>query len=268
ERLPLLDALSRRGTAQGEADANVCVPRTRGGAMRFPSLTGQRPARPSRRARPARAFKPVLERLEARQLLSIYTAAVLQDPPVASGRFGEAAGRTAFDASGHGATGTYLGGVTLGQPGALANDPDTAALFDGQNGHADFANPVGDDFTVEAWVKSTATSLTGDQAFQGNGIVWSDVAGSANDWILAILNQRAAFFTGNPDTTIIGPTPINDGNYHHIVATRVRGGDKRLYVDGVLEATGTTNDATLNANPRIEVGGNTLDSRYFNGTID
>ncbi len=223
-----------------------------------------RPAGPSR----ARTFKPLLEQLEARHLLSVYTAAVLADGPVAYWRLGEAAGTTAFDASDHGATGTYLNGVVLGQLGALAEDADTAAGFDGVDDHVSFANPVADDFTIEVWVKTTATSLTGGQAFEGNGLVWSDVHGVANDWVLAVLNDRVAFFTGNPDTTISGTTLINDGNYHHIVATRVRGGDKQLYVDGELQVSGPTNNSALNANPLIEVGGNTLDSHYFNGTLD
>jgi hypothetical protein len=172
-----------------------------------------RPARrpPFPRRGLARAFKPLLELLEERRLLSIYTAAVLQDNPVAYWRLDEPANSTtALDASGHGADGTYVGGVTLGQTGALAEDPDTAALFDGAGGHVDFANTLaGNDFSVEAWVKTTADSPVGTQGFQGDGLVWSDVSGVANDWILAVLNNHAAFFTGNPDTTIEGNTPIN-----------------------------------------------------------
>src|SRR5262249_38620408 len=216
-----------------------------------------------------RGFRPLVELLEQRTLLSIYTGVVLSDAPVAYWRLGEAAGSTtAADASGHGVTGTYFNGVVLGQTGALAEDTDTAARFDGLDDHVHFANPIGDSFSVELWIKTTATSLTGTQGFQGNGLVWSDVRFTGNDWIVAVLNNKVVFFTGNPDDTISGTTLVNDGQYHHIVATRVRGGDKRLYVDGVLEATGSTNNLLLNSNPSIEVGGNTLDNRYFNGTID
>ncbi len=231
---------------------------------------GRRPARAPRPAgQPrARSIRPQAERLEGRDLPSLYTGVVLQDGPIAYWRLGESAGTTAFDASGHGFTGTYFNGVLLGQPGALAEDADTAARFDGRDDHVRFANPVANDFTVEAWVKTTATSLTGIQGYSGNGLVWSDVGGVTNDWVLAVLNDRVAFFTGNPDDTITGTTPINDGNYHHVVATRVRGGEKRLYVDGRLEAVGSTNNSPLNANPVVEVGGNTLDGRYFNGTMD
>jgi hypothetical protein len=127
--------------------------------------------------------------------LAPYASAVLADHPVAYWRLGEASGTTAIDSSAHLQTGAYFNGVSLGQPGALPGDPNTAARFDGVNDHAQFPNPVGDDFTVEAWINTTANSLAGSQGFQGNGIVWSDVGGVHNDWIVAILNNRLSFFT-------------------------------------------------------------------------
>jgi len=111
-------------------------------------------------------------------------------------------------------------------------------------------------------------SLTGAQAYQGTGLVWSDVAGVANDWIVGYLNDAAAFFTGNPDDTIMGVTLLNDGNWHHIVATRILGGEKDLYVDGQMENNGVSNSNPLTANPIIDIGGNTLDKRYFSGSLD
>ncbi len=199
-----------------------------------------------------------------------YASTVLADHPTAFWRLGESTGTAAYDSSGDGWTGTYFNGVVQGQPGAIPFDPNAAPRFDGVNDHVEFSNPagIGDDFTVEAWVKTAVPSLTGSQAYQGNGIVWSDVAGVQNDWIVAILNNRLSFFTGNPDLTVTGNTPINDGKWHYIVATRVKGGTKSLYVDGFLDGTGPTGGNTLRDNPLIEVGGNTLDSRYFNGNLD
>jgi hypothetical protein len=127
---------------------------------------------------------------------------------------------------------------------------------------------VATDFTLELWLRTTATSPAGTQAFEGDGLLWSDVGGTANDFVLAALNDRAAFFTGNPDTTAIGTTPINDGLWHHVVATRTMGGATQLYVDAVLQATGTTNGSPLNALAQIMVAGNTLDSRYFEALVD
>ena len=170
-----------------------------------------------------------------------YQATVLADAPVAYYRFEEAAGTSALDSSGNGNTGTYTNGPLL----ARASLPQLglAVSFDGINDHVVTPRTVATDFTLELWLRTTATSPAGAQAFQGDGLLWSDVGGSANDFVLAVLNDRAAFFTGNPDTTVIGTTLLNDGSWHHVVVRRTMGSAKQLYVDGVLQATGTTSDS-------------------------
>src|SRR2546422_11078822 len=55
-----------------------------------------------------------------------YRASVLADHPVAYWRLDEETGTGLVDASGNGNDGTYAGAVSLGQPGALASDGDTA----------------------------------------------------------------------------------------------------------------------------------------------
>jgi hypothetical protein len=197
-----------------------------------------------------------------------YKSTILADNPVAYYRLGEAAAATASDSSSSGLGGLYFGGVTLGIPGAIVGDSDTAVSFDGSSAHVRVLSAVGDDFSVELWINTTVDSLGGSQCYQGTGLVWSDVAGVANDWIVGYLNDVACFFTGNPDDSITGLTPLNDGNWHHIVATRMLGGDKNLYVDGMLENIGSTNANSLTGNPIVEIGGNTLDRRYFTGSID
>jgi len=195
-----------------------------------------------------------------------YQATVLADSPVAYYRFEEVAGTSALDSSGNGNTGTYTNGPLLAQAGLP--QLGRAVSFDGINDHVVTPRTVATNFTLELWLRTTATSPAGAQAYQGDGLVWSDVGGTANDFVLAALNDRAAFFTGNPDTTVIGTTPLNNGGWHHVVATRTMGGAKQLYVDAVLQATGTTNGSPLNALAQIMIAGNTLDSRYFEGLVD
>jgi hypothetical protein len=195
-----------------------------------------------------------------------YQATVLADAPVAYYRFEEVAGTSALDSSGNGHTGTYTNGPLLAQAGLP--QLGLAVSFDGINDHVMTQRTVATDFTLELWLRTTATSPAGTQAYEGAGLLWSDVGGGANDFVLAALNDRAAFFTGNPDTTVIGATPLNDGLWHHVVATRAMGGVKQLYVDGVLLATGSTNGSPLTAQPQIMVAANTLDSRYFKGMVD
>ena len=47
-----------------------------------------------------------------------------------------------------------------------------------------------------------------------------DVPGNANDFGTALVGGKFGFGTGNPDTTILSTTSINDGAWHHCVATR------------------------------------------------
>jgi hypothetical protein len=199
-----------------------------------------------------------------------YASTILADGPIAYYRLSETGGLGGADSSGNGLGGLYYGGVTFGTPGAIVGDSNTAVTFDGSNkGHLRVLSTIGsEDFSIEVWMNTSVDSLTGFQTYQGTGLVWSDVAGVHNDWILGYLNNVASFFTGNPDDTISGTTLLNDGNWHHIVATRVLGAEKNLYVDGKLENTGFTNNFPLTDNPIIDIGGNTLDNRYFTGSLD
>jgi hypothetical protein len=109
---------------------------------------------------------------------SVYRAAVLADAPLAYWRLGETTGTVAHDETGNGHDGTYVGGFTLGQTGALTGYTDTAVKLDGSTGEID----VGDlfDFTgatpfsFEVWVYATLMDTTfrhvmTKMAFNGSG---------------------------------------------------------------------------------------------------
>ncbi len=198
--------------------------------------------------------------------LAAYQDEVLADNPVAYYRFEETSGTTANDATGNSNNGTYNNGVLLGQPSAPALGK--AARFDGIDDYVSTSRTVSTDFTLELWINTTASSLTGTNAYEGNGLLWSDVGGSANDFVVAMLNNGLSFFTGNPDVSVTSAVAINDGRWHHLVATRNQGATVEIFVDGVARGTTTTNNNALNGNPSIMIGGNVLDSRYFAGLID
>lgn len=84
------------------------------------------------------------------------------DGPVAYWRLGESSGTNAADSSGNGLNGTYTGGVTLGQPGALVDDANTAVAFNGSTGYVTVGAPAAlkmtTQFSVEAWVYPTSIS--------------------------------------------------------------------------------------------------------------
>jgi hypothetical protein len=198
--------------------------------------------------------------------LAAYQDEVLADHPVAYYRFEETSGTIAKDTTANANDGIYMNGVLLNQPSAP--NLGKAARFDGIDDFVSTPRTVSTDFTLEAWINTTASSLTGSQAYEGNGLLWSDVGGAANDFAMAMLNNGLSFFTGNPDITVTSAMAINDGRWHHLVATRAQGGSIEIFIDGISRGTAPTNNNPLDGNPSIMIGGNVLDSRYFSGLID
>ena len=185
--------------------------------------------------------------------------------------FDEGAGTNTADATGNGNNG---GLNNFGGAQWITGTNGAALDFDGINDYVGINNIVSSNFTIACWLRTTQVFQTVDPTYQGTGIIWSDVGGTANDFILGGTRSagginRLSFFTGNPDTSLNGVTPINTGNWIHVAATRnASTGQMKIYVNGVLDGTGVTGTAPLTANPRINIGGNTLDGRYFQGAID
>ena len=77
-----------------------------------------------------------------------------------------------------------------------------------------------------------------------------------------------AFGVGNPDTTITSTTAINDGEWHHVTATRDgTTGEIKIYIDGnsTPEATGTGSTNTIDVAAELTVGAISGGSNYFTG---
>ena len=146
-----------------------------------------------------------------------YASTVLGDDPAGYWRFGEApASTTLTDSSPNGNDGTYLNGVTLGVPGALAADPDTAASYDGVNdaGRVPDASSldVGSSFTLEGWIKRSSTSKSHQMMVKGGGfqLVVMNAGSGSQVWLRkANVTTLARSSWGIPA----------DGEYHHVVAT-------------------------------------------------
>ena len=143
----------------------------------------------------------------------------------------------------------------------------TALSFDGVDDFVRVLRKVQDDFTLEAWM-STVTSRSGSNFYDGLGVVYADVPGSASDFGTSILNGKLAF--GTVDNTILSTTTVTSGTWVHMAAVRVRStGTMRVVINGVEESTTTGNStAMLTAPASIDIGGNTIDSRYFKGKLD
>ena len=140
--------------------------------------------------------------------------------------------------------------------------------------YVQISNHLGTNFTIACWVKTSQIFPQVDPTYQGTGIIWSDVGGAANDFILggtrsAGGTDRLSFFVGGSETSLGGQQEISTGQWTHLAVTRDGvSGVFKIYVNGVLDGTATGAAGVLNANPHIAVGGNVGDSRYFNGLID
>ena len=157
-------------------------------------------------------------------------------------RMGEPSGTAMLDSSGNANHGTYLGGVTLGQPGALVGDPNTAALYDGVNdfGRVPDSNTldVGDSFTLEGWIKRSSTAKTHHLYNKG-----------ANGLHLVVMNQGAGsqVFLRKTNVTTIARSAggVGAGTWHHIVATKNGTSSAKIYIDGVLDTVAVSPAVTI-----------------------
>jgi len=93
-----------------------------------------------------------------------YESTVMADGPIAYWRLGESTGPSAIDATGHGHTGTFVGG-TLGVPGAIACDPDRALRLSATDSTRvtvprSAALEPASAVTVEAWIRQTGSATS------------------------------------------------------------------------------------------------------------
>jgi hypothetical protein len=173
-------------------------------------------------------------------------------------------GSTAWaDLSGNGNSGSLINGP------AYNNTNIGSLYFNGINSYVNAKNTTTLDFTLECWINTTTSSLAGGFAYQGTPLMWASTGsyGLTNSFTLSILNNRASFYTAYPSANINGTSTITTGNWVHIVAARSGNtGRKSLYINGVLEASGSDTTNILNAYPSITIGGDGI-SKFYNGNI-
>ncbi len=175
----------------------------------------------------------------------------------------ETNGATASDSSGNGNTGTVVGASWT------ANGQVNGCLsFNGTGNYVQVTNSLADDFSLAFWVKTTQIGGSG-QWYQGRGLVDGYVAGNTNDFGTSLSGNYFAFGTGNPDTTIVSTTPINDGVWHHCVATRVKAtGTLTIYVDGVPQGSANGGTNSLSTSAYVRFGSRQTGVNFFNGSLD
>ncbi|CAN7326610.1 LamG-like jellyroll fold domain-containing protein [Knoellia sp. LjRoot47] len=170
-----------------------------------------------------------------------YGAAVYGDSPSIYYRLDETSGTTAFDSSGNGRNGTYDNGVLQGMPGALPGN--AGANFDGVDDgiHTNdtFNNPR--NFSLEAWFQTTSNN--GGKII-GFGSSPTGGSGGYDRHVFLSNDGRMTFgvWTGFPNT-INTAQAVNDGKWHHVVATQSSVTGMALYLDGRLVGTNGQTEA-------------------------
>jgi len=155
-----------------------------------------------------------------------------------------------LDSSGQGNEGT-AGGTFSYVPGKV---DATAIRFDGTSGYTQIPLSVSNNFTLALWMKTTDTGGS-TQWWAGKGLLDGEMAGGGNDFGAALVGAKAAFGVGNPDTTIVSTTSINDGSWHHVAATRDSvSGEIKLYIDGTLENSLVTSVTGVRAPTNLRIG--------------
>jgi hypothetical protein len=167
------------------------------------------------------------------------------------------------DVTANGNDGTIVGATQ-------ANTPFGSALwFDGVNDVGDCGNDASlnatTGITLSGWIR--ADSLT-----HAGGSNAARIFGKNGSYNMYVSNTGTLVcqFTGLSDTTINAATAIGLGQWYYVVATYSQAtGDKRIYINGVLDNTegGTTGTITVTAN-NLFIGNLTAAIlRFWNGCI-
>ncbi len=166
-----------------------------------------------------------------------------------------------------------------GSPSATAGIVGGAASFNGasylkwEGSSSPVVQLLNGSFTVGVWVKTTQTFASdGSYPWEGAGLVWADYPGTPpiGDTIpLALTGSKAAGFANSP--TVHSTNSINSGQWTHLAFVRyanAAGGYVRLFVNGQLEATESSNGQPASDAQIVAVAANILDGRYYVGSMD
>ena len=206
--------------------------------------------------------------MHKRSVTTSYLGAVLESQPANYWRLDETSGTTATDRIA-GKNGTYTGGVTLNQTGALtaSGDNDPSISLNGTSGWV--TTPVTlttaqlSRFTLEAWVKLTSSpSGTVTVAAISGSIKMQVTAGPLS------LLQMSYVDGGGTTHTFQGANPFGTGSWHHLmIGYNSRTGIATVTQDGTSTTTLAAAAPAGNSNT-LSIGRTSGTSDWFPGQID
>ncbi|MEP7177986.1 MAG: chitobiase/beta-hexosaminidase C-terminal domain-containing protein [Pseudonocardiales bacterium] len=181
-------------------------------------------------------------------------------------RLGDTSGTTVADTKGNRA-GTYVSGVTLGAGGAIVNDPNTSAAFNGSTGKVSLPSLPGvTDFSITGWTNLGAgagNNTSGNNALYGT---------LGNVRLLARPGTATAAYAGvwlGGTEYALQPTAAQSNLSRWVQWAMTRSaGTLCLYRNGTLIAQRTDLPTTATANISGWIGAQSGNSYFLNGQID
>jgi len=173
-------------------------------------------------------------------------------------RLGEQTGTTAADETGSN-PGTYAGGYTLGQPGALSGDSDKSASFDGTSGEMSVGGPsLTSTGSLEGWFNWQS----------GVSVMRDGTSAGGVGWILAYdCNGSVCYRLGGSSfNTGLATASVRNG-WHHFVATK-NGGSVAFYLDGQQVHSGTGAGSAAPITPWHVMRNGTYPTQFSQGGAD
>ena len=198
-----------------------------------------------------------------------YGLAVFDSTPSPFLRLDETSGNSAADRMG-GPAATYAGGYVLGAAPSPANTAGRSVTLNGSAARVVGQNLVSNpqSFTLQTWFRTTNTG--GRIIGFGNS---RNATSSSYDRHVYMLNDgrlRFGVYTGTTQANIDSTNAYNDGQWHMVAVTH-EAGAQRMYVDGVLVASGSA-AAAQNYNGYWRLGSDNVwagsSTRDFRGQID
>lgn len=154
-----------------------------------------------------------------------------------------------------------------------ATSPTASALnFDGVDDYVETGSNITElgynDFTIEAWIKTTSDDM-GILTCQDNNGFWS-----FGEKCFYIENGGDLHFVGHSCDYIHSTYTVNDGNWHHVAVVwdQISGsyGQGQIYVDGIDRTSSCTYSANYANTGTFKIGqGNYNEAGFnFNGNLD
>jgi hypothetical protein len=201
--------------------------------------------------------------------LLTYAQMILAESPLAYWRLGDT-GLIARSEVGSNLSGAYSGAVTVGVPGAIVGDPDTAAHFGGSGGSIAMPDILAFDgrspFTFELWARLPAADNVYRRLFGREG--------PGPGYNYSLLYQMSApdlnfgISTPGANAIVIGSHAVPVNVWTHVVITR-DGTTVSLYTNGVLSNLALSSTKVNDGGAAtFRLGSDTYGSSELNGDLD